>query len=184
MAAARKIRRTGILGGSALIFVTVGSVFPFDRLIRAMDDWAYLHPEEHVTAQVGRSGYEPRHMEWFSNISPGDFRARVKDSSVIVAHTGMGTVITAAEFGRPIVLLPRRADLAEHTTDHQRHTANWLKDKPGIFVCMDENELDASIAKAYAAGASKQWNISKVAPSEMTERIREFIGGDPPKPRQ
>ncbi|ANY82188.1 hypothetical protein BB934_27965 (plasmid) [Microvirga ossetica] len=162
-----------------MIFVTVGSLFPFDRLTRTMDNWAYLHPNEKVIAQVGGSEYEPKHMEWVSKISPGEFRARVKDASVIVAHAGMGTIITAVENGRPIVLLPRRAALAEHTTDHQLHTANWLKDRPGIFVCRAENDLDSMIAKATTAAASEKWSISNAAPLEMTERIRQFIASAP-----
>ena len=59
--APRPARRPGVLGGGAVIFVTIGSMFPFDRLIRAMDAWAAAQPERRVEllAQIGDGGYEP-----------------------------------------------------------------------------------------------------------------------------
>jgi UDP-N-acetylglucosamine transferase subunit ALG13 len=140
-----------------------------------MDGWASRHPEEHVLAQIGAGEYEPKHMEWMRKASPSDFRAMVHAASIIVAHAGMGTVITAVEFGRPIVLLPRRAALGEHTTNHQLHTATWLKDKPGVFVSTSEDDLDGALNRAHSAEPEFQWNISKSAPEDLTERIRHFI---------
>lgn len=165
-----------------MIFVTVGSVFPFDRLVRAMDHWASLNPGEHVIAQIGSGGYKPTHMEWTEKISPGDFRTKVRDASVVVSHAGMGTVITAAEFGRPIVLLPRRADLVEHTTDHQLHTADWLKSKPGIFLSESEGDLDRMISGARAPSADHHWSLSTLAPVSLAEQIRKFIHDDRLRP--
>ena len=38
--APRPARRPRVLGRGDLIFVTIGSILPFDRLVRAMDEWA------------------------------------------------------------------------------------------------------------------------------------------------
>jgi UDP-N-acetylglucosamine transferase subunit ALG13 len=158
-----------------MIFVTVGSMFPFDRIVRAMDHWASRHPEEHALAQIGAGEYEPRHMDWVRKTPTSEFRTNVEAASIVVAHAGMGTIITAAEFGRPIVLLPRRVALGEHTTDHQFDTANRLKDKSGIFVSASEEDLDCTITQACSSVVQSQWCVSKSAPESMTERIRQFI---------
>ena len=38
---------------------------------------------------------------------------------VVIAHDEMGSIITALEMGKPIVVMPRRAELGEHRNDHQ-----------------------------------------------------------------
>jgi len=44
-------------------FATVGSQEPFDRLIRAVDEWAVLHGRSDVFAQIGDSTYCPEHIK-------------------------------------------------------------------------------------------------------------------------
>ena len=53
-----------------MIFVTIGSMFPFDRLIRAMDDWAAAQPEPvELVAQIGEGSYRPAHMRWVPSLA-------------------------------------------------------------------------------------------------------------------
>ena len=165
-----------ILGCRPLIFMTVGSMFPFDRLVRAMDIWAATHHHEKVVAQIGAGAYEPQHMDWTRKISPIGFRENIRNARLVVSHAGMGTVITAMEFRCPVVLLPRKATLSEVTTDHQLHTAEWLKDKPGIFVCADESDVESAIARAYTSEMPSRREAISVVPSGFTRKIRSFIG--------
>ena len=157
-----------------MIFVTIGTVLPFDRIVRAMDDWASRHPEEKVVAQIGFGEFVPQHMEYFRATGADEYLEIVQAAKVIVAHAGMGSVITAQENGVPIVLMPRDMARREHTTEHQVHTAEWLKDKPGIFVAKDESELDDKIAAALKTGPVRV-ELSKFAPDPFVNRIRNFI---------
>ena len=85
-------------------------MFPFDRLIRAMDAWAAAQPEPvPLLAQIGDGGFEPAHMRWVRSLPRDDYARTVAEAEVVVAHAGMGSVITAGEYGKPIVLVPRRA---------------------------------------------------------------------------
>ena len=45
-----------------MIFVTIGSMFPFDRMIRVMDDWAARNASQETFAQIGTGSYEPTHI--------------------------------------------------------------------------------------------------------------------------
>ena len=128
-----------------MIFVTIGSMFPFDWLIRAMDAWAEANPCE-MLAQIGDGGFEPAHMPWVRKLDRAEYVRTVERAALIVAHAGMGTVITAAEYAKPVVLLPRRGPLGEHNNDHQADTAVWLRTRPGIHVAEDEAALPACIA--------------------------------------
>jgi UDP-N-acetylglucosamine transferase subunit ALG13 len=160
-----------------MIFVTIGSMFPFERLIRHMDQWALDHPGEEVFAQIGAGAYEPRHMAWERMLNPREFEGRVRAASLIVAHAGMGSFITAMENAKPIVLMPRRAADREHTTDHQLDTAHWLKDKPGVHVATTFEELVAAIGAALSEGRENPRQVSRHAPEEFTARIRRFLIG-------
>lgn len=158
-----------------MIFITVGSMLPFDRFITAMDDWAERHPEEQVFAQIGGGAYVPR-MPHARMLTPGEFANHVTNAKLIVAHAGMGSVIMGAEAGKPVVLFPRRAALQEHTTDHQLHTVGWLKDRPGIFVAMDESEIDAKIKEASDQTLGGQ-TMASTAPASFVANIRQALLG-------
>ncbi|MCX7888539.1 MAG: hypothetical protein N2422_02270 [Rhodobacteraceae bacterium] len=159
-----------------MIFVTVGSMFPFDRLIRVMDDWAATAAPGRILAQIGHGSYVPRHMEHVRRLSQADFTATMAASDLIVAHAGMGTVITAGRVGRPLVLLPRIEKWGEHTTDHQIATANWLRGKPGIFIADTDADLPGAIAAAQRAGGQDA-TLPPHADPAFTDRLRAAILG-------
>ncbi len=158
-----------------MIFVTIGSMFPFDRLIRVMDDWAQTTGRDDVFAQIGNGTYEPKSMRYTRRLSQAEFGQTVAGAELTVAHAGMGTVITAGGAGRPLVIIPRIQDWGEHTTDHQIATANWLRDKPGIFVADTDADLPGMIQTALSADQSGAEKISPVAAPEFTDRIRTAI---------
>jgi UDP-N-acetylglucosamine transferase subunit ALG13 len=157
-----------------VIFVTVGSVFPFERLIRAMDEWAGLNPQVEVFAQTGNGEYQPLHMRWERMLSPAQFNDLVARTELLVAHAGTGSMIAAAEQCKPMVLLPRLARLREHTTDHQVHTARWLADRPGVFVAESETFLGARIADA-SAFAGREQALPSTAPQTFINKIRTAL---------
>lgn len=157
-----------------MIFLTIGSMFPFDRLVRAMDDWAGARGEE-VLAQIGAGTYEPRNMRFVRSLPRAGFLAAVAEAELVVGHAGMGTVITAGEHGKAIVILPRRAARGEHTNDHQVDTAAWLAGRRGIFVAEEEGGLGPAIARARAGGLGE--TIGPAAQPGFLARLRAFTEG-------
>lgn len=124
-----------------MIFVTVGSVLPFDRLIAAVDDWAASRKRKDVFAQVGRSGIKPKYIEYTKFLEPSEYHRVFAKAQVTVAHAGIGTIQTAFELRKPILVMPRRADLLEHTSDHQMATARTFAQKGWVSVAYDEVAL-------------------------------------------
>ncbi|MES2260817.1 MAG: glycosyltransferase [Pseudomonadota bacterium] len=158
-----------------MIFVTVGSQMAFDRLVAAVDAWAAARsPAPDVFAQIGPSAYVPRALRHAQALTPAEFNAQVAAADVIVAHAGMGSVLTALELGKPLVLMPRRGDLQETRNDHQLATARWLAQRPGIYVAMDESGLDAALGAALA-GAQGGPAISPYATPALIAAIQAFI---------
>jgi UDP-N-acetylglucosamine transferase subunit ALG13 len=156
-----------------VILVTVGSMMPFDRLIRSADGWAERHPEEDVLAQIGSGTYTPLHMRAVKMLSPEELRERLQESRIVIGHAGMGTIIMALELQKPLIVLPRLQHLGEHTTDHQVATAKKFQDRAGIFVAWDEKEAVDALSGAWVPACLP--NFPNQASSELLDCIRKFI---------
>ena len=163
-----------------MIFLAVGTQLPFDRLTRAMDAWCEGNSgRAEVFGQIGRVGpdnYRPRHFEWAETISPEDFRDKAQGAEVIVSHAGMGAIITAMTFRKPIVILPRRANLGEHRNEHQMATTKKFCDRSGIFAIQDEQALPDTLDRLLEQGfEAADMDVSSFAAEELIDRLRRFI---------
>ena len=86
-----------------MIFVAVGTQLPFDRLIRSVDDWAANAPHRKVVAQIANGTYVPKHLQWERMIGPKAFREYLEKCDLVVAHAGIGTILSALELGKPVI---------------------------------------------------------------------------------
>lgn len=158
-----------------MILVTVGTQLGFDRLIEAMDRLTPTLGTE-VIAQTGKGRYVPQHMTAFEKIAPSEFEALVMRAELLVSHAGIGSVLTAARYAKPIVLLPRQADLREHRNDHQMATVRKLTGRPGILIAQDETGLAQRISDARALG---EWPVQQApAAQQLHDALARFIEGD------
>ena len=156
-----------------MIFVTVGTQLAFDRLIQAVDAWAGQHPAEKVFAQIGPGSYQPKHCEFADFVPPDRANALFRDADLIVSHAGMGSILTALRYRKPILVLPRKASMGEHRNEHQLATAKWLGKKPGVFVA-DAAENIAAILSARSDLKSGE-GISEYADPAFTARLKSCI---------
>ena len=161
-----------------MIFATVGTQLPFDRLIRALDLWAKDHPHEEVFAQIGHTDYEPKFMGWERRITPEAFLSHMIESRITVAHAGMGTVISAIEYGKPVVVMPRRAEFNEHRNDHQLATVSRLSHLSGLHVVHSQEDLTLALSHRDVASTEMfGQSSSQVAVStDLISEIRDFAG--------
>jgi UDP-N-acetylglucosamine transferase subunit ALG13 len=160
-----------------VIFVTVGTQLTFDRLIGAVDDWASATPGCQVFAQIGPSEMRPRHIEYAQFVSPVECGERMRDATAIVAHAGMGTILTALELGKPLLVMPRRASLGEHRNEHQLATARRFAELGRVKVAIDETELPLRLGEL--GDVATQPRITPYAPDEFIAGLRAFITGHP-----
>ena len=159
-----------------MIFVTVGSQEPFDRLIRAIDEWAHARGRSDVFAQIGNSNFHPKHIEFTKFIAPAEFNRVIESAKVIVAHAGMGSIISALELGRPIVVMPRRGKLHETRNDHQFATAERFGAQGRVIVAHDQKDLPEKLDLALTMHESKPIDLE--ASPRLINTIRAFLDGD------
>jgi UDP-N-acetylglucosamine transferase subunit ALG13 len=157
-----------------LIFVTVGTQLAFDRLIAAMDGWAAANPAEEVFAQTGPSSLPIRSMGHAEFIPPDKADDLFRKASLIVSHAGMGSILTAFKYRKPIVIVPRKASLGEHRNDHQMATAKWMEGRPGLAVAWEPEELLRLLDRKDALASGH--GIPDYASEEFILRLREYLG--------
>jgi len=156
-----------------MIFVAVGTQLPFDRLIRSVDDWAANAPHRKVVAQIANGTYVPKHLQWERMIGPKAFREYLEKCDLVVAHAGIGTILSALELGKPVIVLPRKAEYEEHRNDHQLATAAQFGAREMVRVAQDESHL-ADLLNQFEnpAGSSR---ISSDASPELIGNLRKFF---------
>lgn len=165
-----------------MIFLSVGTQLPFDRLTRAIDDWcAEEGTGDQVFGQIGKLGkgnYLPRHFEVAETLSHAAFVRRVEGSALIVGHAGMGSIISALTYEKPIVIMPRLARLGEHRNDHQLATVTRFRSRPGIIAADDEVMLRIKLEQFASSGWSWPGGvIAKSANPELIVALRRYILG-------
>jgi UDP-N-acetylglucosamine transferase subunit ALG13 len=153
--------------------VTVGTQGPFDRLIRAVDDWAGARGRTDIFAQIGPSDYQSEHIRTEQFIDPAEFRKRVESAGLVIAHAGMGSIITALELGRQVIVMPRRANLGEHRNDHQVATAKRFAEQGRIMVALNEQELVDKLNQLQAFDEAER--LGTQASPQLIDTIRMFI---------
>jgi UDP-N-acetylglucosamine transferase subunit ALG13 len=159
-----------------VIFVTVGTQLSFDRLIRAVDQWAGQRRRTDVFAQVGPTECKPQHLQVVPFLDAAEFRRSVEQAHAVVAHAGMGSIIMALELGKPIIVMPRRADLGEHRNDHQMATARRFLEQGRITVAFDEPELMEKLDQLDSLQGKDP--ISTQASPQLIETLRAFLAGE------
>jgi UDP-N-acetylglucosamine transferase subunit ALG13 len=134
--------------------MAVGTQFPFDRLVRFMDEWAeqFADGENPVIAQIGDGNYVPKNMQFERFMDAEQYNNHIRDAAVFVSHAGMGNIISAKELGTPIVVINRQFKLGEHRNDHQADGLKWMGKLEGVYAASDQDGLYAHINTILAAG--------------------------------
>jgi UDP-N-acetylglucosamine transferase subunit ALG13 len=138
-----------------VIFVTVGTQFPFDRLVAAVDAWAASRSERmEVHAQVGGGRMDFGHLNCVRSLDMQAYADLLGRTRLVVAHAGIGSILSATDRGIPIIVLPRDEKLGEHRDDHQQQTARQMERMGLVTVAWSVSELPALIESELATPPS------------------------------
>jgi len=155
-----------------VIFLTVGTLFPFDRLVRAIDDAVETGViDQPVFAQIGKTSYTPRNMDFTESLDKLTFDKKVTDAAYIISHAGIGSITIALEQKRPLLVMPRLKRYKEHVNDHQVATAKEFEKLGHILVAYDTSDLPESIRQLKTFIPKER----KANPEAVADRIRCFL---------
>jgi UDP-N-acetylglucosamine transferase subunit ALG13 len=155
-----------------LIFLTVGSRYGFDRLVRAVDDMVYRGEiDDEVTAQIGVGAYEPRHMTFDRFIDGDRYDAHIRDARMLIGHAGSGTISLAVTNCKPLLVLPRRKRFHEHVNDHQVATARKFDELHHVLAAEQAEDLPRRYAELQDFVPARR--VARV--DELAGRLGEFL---------
>jgi beta-1,4-N-acetylglucosaminyltransferase len=148
-----------------MIFVTVGSADPFDRLAGAAG--ALSQVDREVVVQRGRSGVQSPGATYYDFLPYARVAELIGSSAAVVCHAGVGSVLTCLLQGRRPVVVPRLERLGEAVDDHQVAFAARLAGDGLVTLVRDVEELVETVRAASAS----------VEPVELGDALADDLRG-------
>jgi len=129
-----------------VIFLTVGTQFPFDRLVKAVDETVGKNRwGGQVLAQVGVGAYCPKNFEAVPSLEKTLFDKHFAEADSIISHAGMGTITMALESRKPLLVMPRLKRHGEVVNDHQLAIARKFEELGYLLVAYEAEDLPAKM---------------------------------------
>lgn len=129
-----------------MIFLSVGTQFGFDRLVKAVDECLGNRSiEAEIFAQIGPGAYVPKHMPSVSSLDRDAFELQARSCEALISHAGMGSITLALRMKKPLLVVPRRKKYGEVVNDHQVGTARRFSEEGHIIVAYDTHDLAEQI---------------------------------------
>ena len=155
-----------------MIFLTVGTLFPFDRLVSAVDDAvANGLITEDVFAQIGVGGKHPKHIESVDSLDKIMFDKITTESSCMISHAGMGSIQAALSLDKPLLVMPRLYKYSEHINDHQVATAEKFEELGHVLAVYEEDQIPQRLEDIRTFTPRQRYTqVDKVV-----ERISDFL---------
>lgn len=150
-----------------MIFATVGTQLPFPRLMQAMSDLAPRLGEP-ILAQTGRCDQNWPGLQHQPSFTPQEYKSHFQEARVVVAHAGIGSILSAKRWNKPLIIMPRRYHLREHRNDHQLATARQVANVQGVYLAWEAEDLEGLLMRTDLVPADD-------GQSEGTQRLIQFI---------
>lgn len=154
-----------------MIFATIGTQAPFDRLVKMLDELCEGMNEE-VIVQTIKSEYTPKNVTCVNFLPPDAFAQLFNKARMIIAHAGMGTILSALEQNKPIIIVPRLSSLKEHRNDHQMATAMRMNELGYVHVAYDKKQLKDLLMHTHLKPLK---HIGNKASDNLYKSLKAFI---------
>jgi UDP-N-acetylglucosamine transferase subunit ALG13 len=137
------------------VVVTLGTMRTYgfrrlvDQLLQVLPE--VTEPGADVMWQVGVTPDHDIPGRVAASYPNAELREAIADADLVIAHSGIGSAITALELGRRPVLVPRRASLGEHVDEHQALIARELHGRD-LAVAAEADRVTVEDLRRAASG--------------------------------
>ena len=154
-----------------MILVTLGTQrFQMNRLLEAVDRLA-LDLQEKIFIQTGHSTYIPQNCDYKDFVDAEEFQRMIEGCSVLITHSGVGTIMRGISAGKPVVVVPRLAEFHEHVDDHQVQIAEAFAGKECVLYCEDIERLQETVERAR----TYPFKPYKAPESKIEDMIMDYL---------
>lgn len=158
-----------------MILVVLGTQkFQFNRLLKEIDRLIEQNKiNEEVFAQIGHSDYKPKNYDAVDFLDKDIFEKKVSSCDILITHSGVGSIISGINKGKPIIVVPRLKKYNEHVDDHQLEIAKAFSQKNYVLLCSEINDLEEIIKEAKSHKFDKYVSQRK----KTVETISRYLIG-------
>ena len=82
---------------------------------------------------------EEKNITVFNMLKPEEMKKYIINSSIVITHAGVGTIMECIENNKDIIVLPRKEENGEHVNNHQEEIA-FEMEKKGLLYKVDTYE--------------------------------------------
>lgn len=132
-----------------MVFVTIGTSEPFDRLMAVID--GIRDPD--LVVQCADSKGAPARARTFDYLPYDDLVQMIREADVVVAHAGVGTILTVLHEGKRPVVVTRLKRHGEAIDDHQVPIARRLAEAGIVSLVEDLGLLPDAVDAARGVAA-------------------------------
>ena len=113
----------------------------------------------------------------FSMLKPEEMKKYIIDSSFVITHAGVGTIMECVENNKEIVVLPRKEKYAEHVNNHQEEIASEME-KNGLLKKVDTyDKLKEVVIEIIRKRNNKKENIYVSNNEKFNDKLIEYLEG-------
>jgi UDP-N-acetylglucosamine transferase subunit ALG13 len=128
-----------------------------------------LDVDDELVVQYGASSYVPRSASARKFMTYPDVLENMRRARIVIAHGGVGSILTAIHAGKHPVVVPRERRYSEAIDDHQGELASRLAERGVLTVVTDLRELASRIE------AVPDLMPSTTTSSDLADAIGEYV---------
>jgi len=158
-----------------MIFLTVGTQFPFDRLVKAVDEIAGKNGfDERIVAQIGDSSYRPENLDAVPSLEKALFDQYFAEADSIISHAGMGTIMMALDHRKPLLIMPRLKKYGEVVNDHQLALAGKFEHLGYLLVAYGAEDVQEKMEQLKSFVPQKRQPSADVVAARISAFLNEL----------
>ena len=147
----------------------------FERLLKMVSSEIEKgNIKEKVIVQAGYTQYKSPNMEIFDLIDAKKLDQLIKESSLIITHGGVGSIISSLKQNKNVIACPRLKKYKEHTNDHQCQIVNEFANAGYILTLNEDDKLSEVLEKSKKFVPKKLESNTK----NMEKLIMDYINLD------
>lgn len=122
-----------------MILVTLGTQDKsFTRLLKTVEkEIQNKSIKEKVIVQSGYTKFKSKNMEIFDYCDPKELDKLMKKANVIITHGGVGSILGALKYNKPVIAAARLSQYKEHNNNHQEQIIKEFA-KEGYLIELDD----------------------------------------------
>ena len=130
-----------------------------------------------VVIQSGNTDIASKKYEVREFVKQGEFDSLVSGARYVITHGGVGSIMTALAYGKPVLVVPRERRYGEHVNNHQKEIAKKLEKSGYVLVAENEKEFKKGVIQLLTGRLKKPvFNNSK-----LVNMVSEYIDGEDAK---